>query len=248
MVQLKSKSEIEQMRKAGAIVGQILNELGEMVKPGVSTADLDLFSQLRAKEFGAKLAFKGYQGYPFTLCTSVNDEVVHTFPSERLLVEGDIISLDLGLIWQGWQSDSAITVAVGAISKEAEKLIKITEEALWKGIEQVKPGNTIGDIGAAIQKYAEKAGFGVVRDLTGHGIGRKLHEPPAIPNYGKPHRGLTLQKGMVIAIEPMLTLGDYQVETDKTDHWTIRTCDGSWAAQFEHTVAITDHGHRVLTA
>lgn len=245
---IKKPEEVAIMAEAGKKLKYVLTQLRAAVKPGITTLSLDALAEQLIKEQGAAVSFKGYQGYPFTLCTSVNDEVVHTFPSERLLVEGDIISLDLGLIWQGWQSDSAITVAVGAISKEAEKLIKITEEALWKGIEQVKPGNTIGDIGAAIQKYAEKAGFGVVRDLTGHGIGRKLHEPPAIPNYGKPHRGLTLQKGMVIAIEPMLTLGDYQVETDKTDHWTIRTCDGSWAAQFEHTVAITDHGHRVLTA
>mgnify|MGYP000715181338 CR=1 FL=1 len=245
---IKSSEQISIMAQAGKKLKYVLTQLKAAVKPGITTLHLDALAEELIKAQGAEVSFKGYQGYPFTLCTSVNDEVVHTFPSNRVLVEGDIISLDLGLIWQGWQSDSAITVAVGSISKEAEKLIQTTEEALWKGIEQIKPGNTIGDIGAAIQKHAEKAGFGVVRDLTGHGIGRKLHEPPAVPNYGKPHRGLTLQKGMVLAIEPMLTLGDYQVETDQIDQWTIRTCDGSWAAQFEHTVAITDHGHRVLTA
>lgn len=245
---IKTPEEIALMYEAGQKLKYVLSQLREAIKPGITTLSLDKLAEDLILQQGAQVSFKGYHGYPYTLCTSVNDEVVHTFPRERVIKEGDIISLDLGLIWQGWQSDSAITVPVGKISEEAQKLITITKEALFKGIEQVKPGNTIGDIGSAIQKHAEKAGLGVVRDLTGHGIGRRLHEPPAIPNYGKAHRGLTLQTGMVIAIEPMLTLGDFAVETDEKDQWTIRTCDGSWAAQFEHTVAITDRGNQILTA
>lgn len=244
---IKSKQEIAIMHEAGKKLKAVLEILRTAVKPGITTLSLDALAEKSIKDLGAQVSFKGYQGYPFTLCTSVNDEVVHGMPSNRILNEGDIIGLDLGLIWQGWQADSAITVAVGKIDKEAQQLLTATEEALWKGIEQIKPGNTLGDIGNAIQTFAEKQGYGVVRDLTGHGIGRDLHEPPAVPNYGRAHKGLVLQEGMVLAIEPMLTIGHYAVTTD-TDDWTIRTDDGSLAAQFEHTVAITQNGHRVLTA
>lgn len=244
---IKTNAEIAIMAEAGKKLRFVLEKLRVAVKPGITTLSLDALAEQLIKEQGAQVSFKGYNGYPYTLCTSVNDEVVHTFPSERILLEGDIISLDLGLIWQGWQSDSAITVPVGKISAEAQRLLQVTEEALWQGIKQIKPGNTIGDIGAAIQKYAEQAGLGVVRDLTGHGIGRKLHEPPAVPNFGKAHQGLRLQKGMVLAVEPMLTLGDCAVDIDDVN-WTVKTCDGSLSAQFEHTIAITEKGHQVLTA
>lgn len=244
---IKKPEEIAIMAEAGKKLKHVLSQLRLAVKPGITTLELDEMAEKLIKEQGALVSFKGYQGYPYTLCASVNDEVVHTFPSERILEEGDIISMDLGLIWQGWQSDSAITVPVGKISDEIERLVRVTEEALWKGIEQMKPNNTLGDIGAAIQNHAEKAGFGVVRDLTGHGIGRDLHEPPAVPNFGKPHKGLKLQCGMVLAIEPMITMGDYKVIIDD-ENWTVKTRDGSIAAHFEHTIAITEKGTRVLTA
>lgn len=235
------------MAEAGKKLRSVLQALKAEIKPGITTLSLDKLAERLIIESGSKVSFKGYQGYPHTLCASVNDQVVHCFPSERILQEGDIISLDLGLIWQGWQSDSAITVGVGKISPEAQRLMDITEESLWKGIDEIKPGNTIGDIGAAIQEHAERAGFGVVRSLTGHGIGRKLHEPPAIPNYGRRHKGFPLQAGMVIAIEPMITIGSHEVDIDDIN-WTVKTVDGSLAAHFEHTIAITEQGHTVLTA
>ncbi len=244
---IKTANQIALMAEAGKKLHFVLNHLRDAVRIGITTLELDRLAEQLIHEQGAVVSFKGYQGYPFTLCASVNDEVVHTFPNDRPLQSGDIVSLDLGLIWKGWQSDSAITVAVGEISGDTKKLITVTEEALWLGIKQMKPGNTIGDIGAAIQTHGEKAGLGVVRDLTGHGIGQKLHEPPAVPNFGKPHKGLKLQAGMVLAIEPMFTLGDYQVDIDDA-HWTVKTRDGSLAAHFEHTIAITEQGPQVLTA
>ncbi len=244
---IKSIQEIALMTEAGRKLRSVLETLRKEVKPGITTLMLDQLAEKLILESGAKVSFKGYQGYPFTLCTSVNDQVVHAFPSTRVLVEGDIVSLDLGLIWQGWQSDSAITVPVGKVSKEVEKLIAVTEESLWKGIAEIKPGNTVGDIGAAVQEHAERAGFGVVRALTGHGIGRHLHEAPSIPNYGRRHKGVKLQTGMVIAVEPMITTGDYEVDIDDIN-WAVTTRDGSLAAHFEHTIAITDKGHKVLTA
>lgn len=244
---IKSAQEIAIMAEAGKKLRSVLEALRQEVRPGITTLMLDQIAEKLILESGAKVSFKGYQGYPFTLCASVNDQVVHAFPNTNILKEGDIVSLDLGLIWQGWQSDSAITVPVGKVSKEVERLVVVTEEALWKGIAEIKPGNTVGDIGAAVQEHAERAGYGVVRTLTGHGIGRKLHEAPAIPNYGKRHKGLQLQKGMVIAVEPMITMGDYEVDIDEVN-WAVTTRDGSLAAHFEHTIAITEQGHRVLTA
>ncbi|MBP6084665.1 type I methionyl aminopeptidase [Candidatus Gracilibacteria bacterium] len=244
---IKSKQEVAIMAEAGKKLRSVLQALKAEVRPGITTLSLDKLAERLIIESGAKVSFKGYQGYPHTLCASVNDQVVHCFPSERILKEGDIVSLDLGLIWQGWQSDSALTVGVGKISPEAQRLMDVTEESLWKGIDQIKPGNTIGDIGAAVQEHAERAGFGVVRSLTGHGIGRKLHEPPAIPNYGKRHKGFPLQAGMVIAVEPMVTIGSHEVDIDDIN-WTVKTVDGSLAAHYEHTIAITEHGHTVLTA
>ncbi len=235
------------MRKAGQIVGQILNELGEMVKPGVSTADLDLFAQLRTKELGAKPAFKGYHGFPGTLCVSVNEEVVHGIPSKkRLLNEGDIIGVDFGVILDGWFGDSAKTFCVGKVSADIEKLVKTTEKSLYLGIEQVKPGNHLFDIGFAIQNFVESHGFSVVREFVGHGIGRSLHEDPQVPNYGSKGKGMVLKPGMVIAIEPMINAGKPEVKV-LNDGWTAVTADRKWSAHFEHTIAITEQGYEILT-
>lgn len=246
-MQLKSKSEIDQMRKAGAITGQILLELGEMVKPGVTTADLDLFAQLRTKELGAKPAFKGYNGFPGTLCVSVNEEVVHGIPSKkRILNEGDIIGVDFGVIYDGWYGDSAKTFCVGKVSAEVDKLVKTTEKSLYLGIEQVKPGNHLFDIGFAIQNFVESHGFSVVREFVGHGIGRNLHEDPQIPNYGAKGKGMLLKAGMVIAIEPMINAGKPEVKV-LSDGWTAVTADRKWSAHFEHTIAITEQGYEILT-
>jgi len=247
LVQLKSKSEIEKMRKAGQIVGQILFELGEMVKPGVSTADLDLFAQVRTKELGAKPAFKGYQGFPGTLCVSVNEEVVHGIPSKkRLLNEGDIIGVDFGVILDGWYGDSAKTFCVGKVTNDIEKLVKATEKSLHLGIEQAKAGNHLFDIGFAIQNFVESHGFSVVREFVGHGIGRNLHEDPQVPNFGTKGKGMLLKPGMVLAIEPMINAGKPEVKV-LNDGWTAVTADRKWSAHFEHTIAITEQGTEILT-
>ncbi len=247
MVQLKSKSDIEQMRKAGAIVGQVLIEIGEMIKPGVTTGDLDLFAQVRTKELGAKPAFKGYHGFPGTLCVSVNEEVVHGIPSKkRILNEGDIVGVDFGVVLNGWFGDSAKTFCVGKVSPEVEKLVKITEKSLYLGIEQAKAGNHLFDIGHAVQNFVESNGFSVVREFVGHGIGRNLHEDPQVPNYGSKGKGMLLKPGMVIAIEPMINAGKPEVKV-LNDGWTAVTADRKWSAHFEHTIAITEHGNDILT-
>jgi len=235
------------MRKAGAIVGQILVELGELVKPGVSTADLDFFAQVRTKELGAKPAFKGYHGFPGTLCVSVNEEVVHGIPSKkRLLSEGDIIGVDFGVIHDGWFGDSAKTFCVGQVTPDVKKLVEVTEKSLYLGIEQVKPGNHLFDIGFAIQNFVESHGFSVVREFVGHGIGRNLHEDPQVPNYGAQGKGMLLKPGMVLAIEPMINAGKPEVKV-LNDGWTAVTADRKWSAHFEHTVAITEQGFDILT-
>jgi methionyl aminopeptidase len=247
VVQLKSKSDIEQMRKAGAIVGQVLIEIGEMIKPGVTTGDLDLFAQVRTKELGAKPAFKGYHGFPGTLCVSVNEEVVHGIPSKkRILNEGDIVGVDFGVVLNGWFGDSAKTFCVGKVSPEVEKLVKITEKSLYLGIEQAKAGNHLFDIGHAVQNFVESNGFSVVREFVGHGIGRNLHEDPQVPNYGSKGKGMLLKPGMVIAIEPMINAGKPEVKV-LNDGWTAVTADRKWSAHFEHTIAITEHGNDILT-
>ena len=247
MIQLKSKSEIEQMRKAGHIVGQILMELEELVKPGVSTADLDSFALARTKDLGAKPAFKGYHGFPGALCVSVNEEVVHGIPSKkRILKEGDIIGCDFGVILDGWFGDSARTYSVGKISSDAAKLIEITEKSLYLGIEQAKSGNNLFDIGHAIQNYVESFGYSVVREFVGHGIGRSLHEDPQVPNFGARGKGLVLKPGMVLAIEPMINAGKPEVRV-LADGWTAVTVDKKLSAHFEHTIAITEDGYDILT-
>ncbi len=246
MVILKSRPEIEKMRKSNAIVAAILEELRKKIRPGVKTIELDRLSEELALKKGARPAFKGYRGYPYSLCTSVNSEVVHGMPSERELKEGDIVSLDFGILNDGYYGDAAVTVPVGEITPGARKLLKITEEALYRGIAAVKAGNRIGDISAAIQGHVEAAGYSVVRDLVGHGIGKNLHEDPQVPNYGSSGRGIELKPGMVFAIEPMVNEGAYRVEILR-DGWTVVTADGKLSAHFEHSVAITENGPVILS-
>lgn len=254
MITIKSVSEIQLMAEGGKILHQILSAVAEEVKSGVTTAGLDQLARKLVFSFGEqysqaniKPSFLGYQGYPAVICISVNDEVVHGIPSvKRVINEGDIVGLDFGIIYHGWHTDAAITVGAGEISKEAKKLMTVTEEALKRGIKEIKIGRTIGHIGHAIQKHVEKNGFGVVRELVGHGIGRKLHEEPYVPNYGQKGEGEVLKEGMTIAIEPMVTAGRPEVILD-ADGWTYRTKDHSWAAHFEHTIAITKKGPQVLT-
>ncbi|MFA4916666.1 MAG: type I methionyl aminopeptidase [Syntrophales bacterium] len=246
MVILKLPEEVEKIRRSNLIVAEILNEVREKVKPGITTKDLDsvAFSQVRKK--GAVPAFKGYRGYPFSLCTSVNFEVVHGLPSERVLVEGDIISLDFGVYYKGYYGDAAVTVPVGKVSPKAARLMEITEQGLYDGIKEAKAGNRLGDISAAVQMRVETAGFSVVRDFVGHGIGRNLHEEPQIPNYGVRGRGVELKSGMVLAIEPMVNEGTYKVRI-LSDGWTVVTEDVKLSAHFEHSVAITDNGPVILS-
>ena len=246
MIILKSRREIEKMKKSNALVAAILEELRKKIKPGVKTIELDRLSEEMALKKGARPAFKGYRGYPYSLCTSVNSEVVHGMPSERELKEGDIISLDFGILHGGYYGDAAVTVPVGQITPAAKRLLAVTEEALYRGIAEARAGNRIGDISAAIQGHAEAAGFSVVRDLVGHGIGRSLHEDPQVPNYGTSGRGIELKAGMVFAIEPMVNEGTYRVDVLR-DGWTVVTADGKLSAHFEHSVAITENGPVILS-
>jgi len=246
MVILKSAEEIEKLRKSNYIVAEVLEGLRELIKPGISTRELDVYAEEMVRERGAVPAFKGYMGYPASLCTSVNAEVVHGIPSDRVLKEADIVSMDFGALYRGYYGDSAITVPVGKVSSVAVKLMKITNEALYKGINEAKAGNRLGDISAVVQNHVEDAGFSVVRDFVGHGIGRNLHEDPQIPNYGLRGRGIELKNGMVFAIEPMVNEGTFKVKVLK-DGWTVVTSDGKLSAHFEHTVAITENGPVILS-
>lgn len=246
MIVCKSPAEIEKMRAASALVAEVLAELATMVAPGVSSLDLDAAAERMVRDAGAEPAFKGYRGYPNTLCASVNEQVIHGIPSNRPLVEGDIISLDMGVKMNGFYGDSAITVPVGRVSEQARELLRVTEESLEKGIEQVRLGGRISDIGHAIQQHVEAHGFSVVREFVGHGIGASLHEEPQIANYGEPGRGPRLAEGMTLAIEPMVNVGKPGVKMLK-DGWTAVTRDGSLSAHFEHTVAVTKNGPLVLT-
>lgn len=246
MIICKSPAEIEKMREASALVAEVLAELAAMVAPGVTSLDLDAAAERMVRDAGAEPAFKGYRGYPNTLCASVNDQVIHGIPSKRPLVEGDIISLDMGVKMKGYYGDSAITVPVGRVSEVAERLLRVTEESLEKGIEQVRVGGRVSDIGHAIQKHVEAHGFSVVREFVGHGIGASLHEEPQIANYGEPGRGPRLAEGMTLAIEPMVNVGKPGVKM-LSDGWTAVTRDGSLSAHFEHTVAVTKDGPLVLT-
>ena len=235
------------MRRAGQVVREVLELVRAQVKPGATTLDLEKAAVARLDELGVKAAFKGYHGYPCVLCTSVNSEVVHGIPSaKRVLKEGDIVSVDFGVIVDGYYGDSAITVPVGSIDAGAARLLKVTEDSLYAGIAAVKPGATLGDVGAAVQELVEAEGFSVVRDFVGHGIGVHMHEDPQVPNFGERGRGMKLKVGMVIAIEPMVNAGGPDVEVLK-DGWTAVAKDGSMSAHFEHTVAVTATGARVLT-
>jgi methionyl aminopeptidase len=242
----KSPAEIEKMRAASALVAEVLAELAGMVAPGVSTLDLDVEAERLVRAAGAEPAFKGYHGYPCTLCASANDEVIHGIPSRRPLVEGDIISLDMGVKQHGFFGDSAITVPVGRVSEQAELLLRVTRESLEKGIAQVRLGGRVSDIGHAIQQHVEAHGFSIVREFVGHGIGASLHEDPQIANYGEPGRGPRLAEGMTLAIEPMVNVGRPGVKM-LADGWTAVTRDGSLSAHFEHTVAVSKSGPVVLT-
>ena len=244
----RSAAELERMREAGRLVGEVLTELAAHVAPGVTTADLDELAEKRIRKAGATPAFKGYHGYPATICASVNEEVIHGIPSgRRMLNEGDVISIDVGASLDGYFGDSAITLAVGQVSEEAATLLRVTDESLYKAIEAVKPGGRISDIGHAVQKHVEAYGFSVVREFVGHGIGQKMHEEPQVPNYGEPGRGPRLTEGMVLAIEPMVNAGKPAVKV-LADGWTAVTRDGSLSAHFEHTVAVTADGPWILTA
>ena len=249
MIQLKSAREIELMAEGGKILAATVRMLRREVRVGISTQELDAIAEAFIRSHhGATPAFKGLYGFPGTLCTSINQEIVHGIPSKkRVLKDGDIISIDVGVGYQGYFTDSATTVAVGVVDEETARLLDVTERSLAAGIAAAVPGNHLGDIGAAVQRVVEDAGFSVVRDLVGHGIGVAFHEEPQVPNYGKPKRGLKLMPGLTLAIEPMVNVGGPATRT-LSDKWTIVTVDGSRSAHFEHTVAITDSGNRVLTA
>ena len=251
---IKTPKEIATLREGGVILAAILEKIAGAVKPGISTMDLDVLARQEVKKAGVRSAFEGYRmagdspAYPAVICASIDDEVVHGIPSSsRILREGEIIGIDFGIVYQSLYTDAAVTVPVGSVSAEKQKLIDVTRLALEKGLEQVAPGRTIGDIAAAVQSEARKAGFGVIRDLVGHGVGHALHEKPDVPNCGKKGSLQKLETGMVIAIEPMFTLGDWQIYFAE-DGWTVKTLDGSASAHFEHSVAVTASGYLTLTA
>lgn len=246
MIQYKSAREIEKMRNAGRIVAEILELISENIRPGVTTKALDKLAADHFKKRNARSAFLGYQGFPAHICVSIDDEVVHGIPSDRKLVEGQIVSVDVGSILDGYHGDAARTFAVGEIDDTARKLMEVTEQSLQRGINKCVVGNRLGDLGHAIQSYVESHKFSVVRDLVGHGIGRKMHEDPQVPNYGTRGSGIELKEGLILAIEPMINVGRYDIRI-MSDGWTIVTADGSISAHFEHTVAVTANGPEILT-
>lgn len=246
MIPLKSSEDLKNLRLAGHILAGIIKKLREKVKPGISTGELDLLAEKLILENNAKPAFKNYKGYPATLCASINNEIVHGIPDQRCLLEGDIISLDLGLIYQGYYSDAAITVGVGQIESKLQKFVEVAKKSLSEGIKEARIGNRLFDISHAIQAYVEAQGFSVVRQFVGHGIGKQLHEEPEIPNFGPAHQGPLLKEGMVLAIEPMINMGGWESEI-LDNGWTAVTKDGSLSAHFEHTVAVTCKGAEILT-
>lgn len=245
-ITIKSQEEISFMREAGRILAQVLVVLRERVRPGMTTAELDALAAKEMKKHKAESSFLGYHGYPAHICVSVNDEIVHGIPGKRVLKDGDVVSIDAGVIYKGFQSDSAITVGLGKISSEAERLIEVTEESIMAGIAAAKGGSRVGDISYAVQQVAQAAGFSIVREYVGHGIGRAMHEDPQVPNFGMPGRGVLLRPGMALAIEPMLNAGDWRTRV-APDNWTVLTLDGSLSAHFEHTIAITENGPEILS-
>lgn len=246
MISVKNRDQIKLMKEAGRITGEALALAGEAIKPGITTKQLDTIIRHHIERCGAKPGFLGYGGFPGSACISINDQVIHGIPGPRILEEGDIVKIDTGAVYKGFNGDSACTFAVGKVSAEAAKLIEVTRESFWRGIAEAKPGNRIGDIGFAIQSYVEANGFSVVRRYVGHGIGEELHESPDVPNFGTKGRGVRLCSGMTIAVEPMVNIGAPDVN-ELRDKWTVVTADGSLSAHYEHTIAITDDGPIVLT-
>jgi methionyl aminopeptidase len=247
MITFKSAAELEGMRQSSRIVAAVLGELEPLIRPGLRTRDLDLYAEKRTRELGAVPAFKGYRGYPASVCVSVNEEIIHGIPSGRILQEGDIVSLDFGVLYEGFYSDSAVTVPVGRAAPEAERLIAAAERSFFKGLAEMREGRRLSDVSAAIQASVESEGFSVIRQFVGHGIGRALHEEPQLPNFGAPGRGPKLRPGLTLAIEPMIAAGGHEVEVLE-DGWTAVTRDRSLAAHFEHTVALTEDGPEILSA
>jgi len=246
MIPIKTPKEIRIMTDGGRILAKIMKELESKVEPGITTKELDRLAESLIFEYGGKPSFKNYQGFPATLCTSINQEIVHGVPNSRILKEGDIISLDIGMFLNGFHSDMAITVPVGDINPETQRLLRVTKKALKRGIKKAKLGNTFGDIGNTIQRYVESQGFNVVRDLCGHGIGRELHEDPQVLNYGKRHKGEEIKEGMVFCLEPMVVMGDYRIKKAKNGY-ALETIDDSFSAHFEHTITVTKNGPKILT-
>jgi methionyl aminopeptidase len=246
MIAIKSAREIEIMRRSGKITAAVLSTLIKTAKAGMTLRELDRIAEKGIRDRGAIPTFKGYHGYPASICTSVNEVVVHGIPGEYVLAEGDILSVDIGSTFENYVSDSAVTFGIGTVSAEAARLMRVTQESLMLGIAQMQKGNRLSDIGHAVQAHAEAHGYGVVRALVGHGVGQKMHEEPQVPNWGEPGKGIVLRPGLVLAIEPMITEGTWEVETLK-DGWTVVAVDGKLAAHFEHTVALTDDGPRILT-
>ncbi len=246
MITIKSPEEIAIMAEGGKILAQIMKKLEKKVRPGIATNYLNKVASDLVLKYGAKPSFKNYQGFPAVLCVSINEEVVHGIPSNRELKEGDIISLDLGILYKRFHTDMAITIPVGRVSPEVQRLIRVTKKALKRGFKKVRPGNTIGDIGNTIQRYVEGQGFNIVRELCGHGIGEKIHEDPQIPNYGKRGEGEKIKEGMVLCLEPMVTMGDWKIKRAK-DNYGYETKDSSLSAHFEHTIAVMKDGAKILT-
>lgn len=243
---IKNKKEIDIMRHGGKILGSVLKDAQKLCKPGIKTIEIECFIEKKIRNSGGEPSFKNFKGYPYSSCISINEEVVHTLPSQRMIQDGDIVSIDVGVFYKGFHNDAAVTVGAGKISRIAKKLLSVTNKSLNEAIKLVKPHKKIGDIQATIQCVVEKEGFQLVRDLSGHGIGRKLQEPPSIPNIGKINTGFTLQEGMTFCLEPMVSIGSYKVCT-MPDGWSVATCDKSLTAHFEHTILITANGSEVLT-
>ena len=247
MVIRKSRNEIKKMREAGLIVAETLRALRAMVQPGITTRELDAFAERKIRSAGASPTFKGYRGFPASICASINDEVVHGIPSDRKLRGGDIIKIDCGATLDGYVGDAAISIGVGSVSPELERLMQITRESLFRAVEKMVPGNRLYDVSYAVQEYVEERGYSVVREFCGHGIGQHMHEDPQVPNYGRPGTGPKLKEGWVLAIEPMVNAGSHEVKI-LSDGWTVKTKDGRASSHFEHTIAVTENGPVVLTA